>query len=95
MGFLSALFGGKKEEKPAETVEPISYKSYLIYPESRQENGQYRVAGRICGSDEGSSETKEHIFIRSDVLMTKEDANELMVRKAKMFIDQMGDKIFS
>lgn len=95
MGFLSALFGGKKAEKQAEAVESVLYKFYLIYPESRQENGQYRVAGRICMPSDGNIDPKEHIFIRSDVLMTKEDANELMVRKAKMFIDQMGDKIFS
>lgn len=95
MGFFSSIFGSKKDEKPSAEVEPISYNSYLIYPESRQENGQYRVAGRICLQEEGSSEVKEHIFIRSDVLMTKEDANELMIRKAKLFIDQMGNKIFS
>ncbi|MCE0495817.1 HlyU family transcriptional regulator [Vibrio salinus] len=95
MGFLSALFGSKKKEESSPEVEPISYKSYLIFPEARPENGQFRIAGRICTPAQGEQEAKEHLFIRSDVLMTREDADELMVRKAKMLIDQMGDKIFS
>ncbi|RQW61797.1 HlyU family transcriptional regulator [Vibrio viridaestus] len=95
MGFFSSLFGGAKTEPVQETVEPVEYKEFLIYPEAKAESGQFRVAGRICKPTTDDSEDKEHLFIRSDVLMTKDDANELMIRKAKMFIDQMGDKIFS
>ncbi len=40
-------------------------------------------------------EIKTHRFIRSDVASNKQDADELMLKKSQMFIDQMGDNIFS
>ncbi|WP_241910967.1 HlyU family transcriptional regulator, partial [Vibrio splendidus] len=54
---------------------------------------QYRVAGRI--EKEFDGEIKTHRFIRSDVVSNKQDADELMLKKSQMFIDQMGDNIFS
>ncbi|SHO54511.1 HlyU family transcriptional regulator [Vibrio quintilis] len=91
MGFLSRLFG-KKTEDVAVAVESVEYKGFSIYPEAIAENGQYRIAGRILLEKEG--DTREHRFIRSDVLINRGDADELMVAKAKMLIDQMGEKIF-
>lgn len=90
MGFLSNLFGGSKaEEKTAEAVE---YKGYSIYPEALKEGGQYRIAGRICKEIDG--EIKTHTFIRSDVLTSEDQANEIMLKKAQLYIDQMGKTIF-
>ncbi|WP_047044718.1 HlyU family transcriptional regulator [Vibrio mexicanus] len=91
MGLFSRLFGGKKDHQPVE-VEPVEYKGFLIYQEPIAENGQYRIAGRI--TKHFGEELKSHRFIRSDVLAIKEDANELMLKKSQMFIDQMGDGIF-
>jgi hypothetical protein len=95
LGFLSNLFGGGKQVESTATVEPVEYKNYFIYPFAIAESGQYRVAGKIVSSELFDGETKEHRFIRSDVLMSRADADELMVKKAKMLIDQMGNKIFS
>ncbi|GAL32402.1 hypothetical protein JCM19240_5833 [Vibrio maritimus] len=91
MGLFSKLFGGGKSPEPKQ-VEPVEYKGFLIYQEAIAENGQYRIAGRITKTFD--DEVKEHRFIRSDVLGTESDANELMLKKAQMFIDQMGEKIF-
>ena len=91
MGLFSRLFGGNKDEKKVE-VEPVEYKGYLIYQEAMPEGGQYRIAGRITKELDG--EVKTHRFIRSDVLSSQTDANEFMLKKAQMFIDQMGDTIF-
>ncbi len=91
MGFFSKLFGSNKE-KNVTVVEPVEYKGFLIYQDSLAENGQYRIAGRITKEIEG--ELKEHRFIRSDVVSGKSDADDLMLKKAQMFIDQMGDGIF-
>ncbi|MFA0084715.1 transcriptional regulator [Vibrio sp. 10N.286.49.C2] len=91
MGFFSKLFGGKKDVAVKE-VEPVEYKGFLIYQEAISEGGQYRIAGKITKLI--GEETKEHRFIRSDVLGNESDANELMLKKAQMFIDQMGDNIF-
>ncbi|CAH0529619.1 HlyU family transcriptional regulator [Vibrio hippocampi] len=92
MGFLSKLFGGNKAKK-SPSVEPVEYNEFLIYQEAIEEGGQYRVAGRITKDIEG--EVKEYRFIRSDVVASKGDANELMLSKAKMFIDQMNGNIFN
>ncbi len=92
MGFFSRLFGGSSKTVEVKTVEPVEYKGFQIYPESIAEGGQFRIAGRIEKSQEG--EVKSHRFIRSDLLGTEDDANQLMLRKSQMFIDQMGDKIF-
>ncbi|MCL9776326.1 HlyU family transcriptional regulator [Vibrio methylphosphonaticus] len=91
MGFFSKLFGGKSQDE-VKTVEPVEYKGFLVYQEALAEGGQYRVAGRI--TKQFGDEEKTHRFIRSDVLGNEGDANELMLKKAQMFIDQMGDNIF-
>ncbi|KJY83861.1 transcriptional regulator [Vibrio galatheae] len=92
MGLFSRLFGGAKEQ-PQTTVEPIEYKGFLIFQEALSEGGQYRIAGRI--TKQVGEEVKTHRFIRSDVLPSESDANEFMLKKAQMFIDQMGDNIFT
>lgn len=92
MGLFSRLFGAKSENQ-IEVVEPVEYKGFLIYQEPQAEGGQFRIAGRITKEVDG--ELKTHRFIRSDVLPSKEDAKELMLKKAQMFIDQMNGQIFS
>ncbi len=91
MGFFSKLFGSDKTSDEKQ-VEPAEHKGFLIYQEAKSESGQYRVAGRITKEVDG--ELKQHLFIRSDVLSSKQDANDLMLSKAKMFIDQMNGNIF-
>ena len=86
---FKSLFSGSS--KPAPQAEPIEYKGYLIYAEPIDE-GQYRLAGRICKEING--ELKTHVFIRSDLFPNKEDAVQWMVRKAEIFIDQSGDSMF-
>ncbi len=92
VGFFSRLFGGSEKSVEVKTVEPVEYKGFQIYKESIAEGGQFRIAGRI--EKEFDGELKTHRFIRSDLLNSEEDANELMLKKSQLFIDQMGDKIF-
>lgn len=92
MGWFSRLFGSSEAPKQVE-AEPIEYKGYLIYAESIAEGGQYRIAGRITLAEGDSIMT--HRFIRSDLLGNEGDANELMIKKAQMLIDQMGETIFN
>ena len=91
MGLFSRLFG-KKTAKAEPVVEPVEYKGFLIFQEAIAESGQYRIAGRIEKEIDG--ELKTHRFIRSDVLSSRSDADEFMLKKAQMFIDQMGTNIF-
>ncbi|WP_086980900.1 HlyU family transcriptional regulator [Vibrio aphrogenes] len=93
MGFLSKLFGfGGSKPTAKQEIEPIEYNGFLIYPDPIAEGGQYRIAGKITKEVDG--ELQEHRFIRSDVLSSKADACELMVKKSQMFIDQSSGKIF-
>lgn len=93
MGFFSRLFGVDKQEAAVAEVEPVEYASFLIYPEAKSVGGQYQVSGRICQEVDG--ELRTHDFIRSDLMMSKDDANDIMLSKAKRFIDQMGEDIFN
>ncbi|WBA10197.1 HlyU family transcriptional regulator [Salinivibrio kushneri] len=92
MGWFSALFSKGSDKQSQASITPTEYQGYLIYPESTAENGQYRVSGRICKPLDDKMLT--HTFIRSDLLGSQEDANSLMVTKAKMMIDQNGDRLF-
>lgn len=96
MGFLSRLFGGASKEAsstdPYEGVDPVMHNGFSIFPCAIKENGQFRVAGKI--ELQKGEQLCSHRFIRSDVLMSEQDANEIMVSKAKLFIDQMGENIF-
>lgn len=92
MGFFSNLFGAGSKAANKIEVEPVEYKGFLIYQEAKPESGQYRIAGRITKEVDGK--LREHAFIRSDVIASKQDADELMLTKAKLFIDQMSGNIF-
>ncbi len=92
MGFFSRLFGRESSPTKQIEVEPVEYKGFLIYQEAIQESGQYRIAGRIEKEIDG--EIKSHRFIRSDVLSSRGDADEFMLKKAQMYIDQMKGNIF-
>ena len=92
MGFFTKLFGLDNESKSSD-VEAVEYSGYQIYAEPVARGGQFQVSGRICKTVDG--ELKTHDFIRSDMMAVKEDAIDIMVRKSKLFIDQMGDDIFS
>ncbi|MEC6813534.1 HlyU family transcriptional regulator [Photobacterium toruni] len=91
MGLFSWIFGNKSVVETA-TVEPVEYKGYLIYPEPQKEGGQFRIAGRICKKTDDIMQT--HHFIRSDILPSRIDAETFMLKKAQMFIDQTGDRMF-
>mgnify|MGYP006096221453 CR=1 FL=1 len=93
MEFFSKIFGGKEQTEQKIEIKPVEYKGFDIYQDAIAESGQYRVAGRI--EKEFGGEIKTHRFIRSDVVSNKQDADELMLKKSQMFIDQMGDNIFS
>ncbi len=56
--------------------------------ESYNDNDRWRIEKDYDG------EVKSHRFIRSDLLGSEQDANDLMLKKSQMFIDQMGEKIF-
>ncbi|HSG03500.1 MAG TPA: HlyU family transcriptional regulator [Marinobacterium sp.] len=87
---IKALFAGK-EEAPA--VEAIEYKGYQIFVEPRSRNGQFGVGARII--KQNGEQQQVHQFIRADTLPTRDSCTEVTLNKAKMTIDQLGDRLFS
>ena len=90
--WLKKLFCPVTPRQATSQAEAVEHEGYLLYPEPQQEGGQYRVAGRICKEVDG--ELKTHLFIRSDLLSSKQDAEQLMVSKAVTYIRQMNGDIF-
>ncbi len=90
MSLLSRLFGGSGSGSKG--PEPEIYDGFLIFPEPLSEGGEFRIGARIEKEIDG--ELKTHILIRADTFITKGDAAEASLRKAKTLIDQMGERLF-
>ena len=94
MGILSGLkglfSGGESAAEPTE--EAIEYKGFMITPAPIKDGGQLRVAATITTGE--GEEQKVHNFIRSDLISSRDECIEITIRKAKLTIDQLGDKIF-
>jgi len=101
LGLLKRFFSASTDSdtKTADNtpnVEPVHYNEYLIFVMPQEESGQYRVAGLIekpVTGDEQADNLK-HQFIRSDVCMNKQKAEQITLQKCKLFIDQVGDSMF-
>lgn len=89
LNWLKNVFAGSSgatnEPFKGETVE---YKGYQITPTPIAEGGQFRVSGLIEKGEQS------HTFIRSDLVAGQEGACDFSVTKAKLIIDQLGDRIF-
>jgi len=98
MGFfsaISALFSGNAGEstKAVDVEASIEYKGFSITPGPIPEGRQYRVGATIT---KGTGDTLQtHTFIRSDVVASRDECISMTIRKAKITIDQTGDKIFA
>ena len=89
MSLLKKLFGGSDAAKEPEFEE---YEGFRIYPEPMKESGGYRLAARI--EKEVDGEARVHRLIRADVFNASEGAAKAALDKAKILIDQMGEKLF-
>ena len=102
MGFftkIGQLFTGSAQsntsKKSIKGYLSQEYKGFTITPEPLADNGQFRVAALIEKQGETEEDTKQHKFIRSDTVVSADQAAELAISKCKIFIDQMGDSIFN
>lgn len=84
---LKAMFSGASTPpEPARYTE--QYEDYEIIAEPAAEGGQYRINGLIRFQE------KEHTFIRADLLPSEELCAQETFRKAKLMIDQQGERLF-
>lgn len=84
MSLFSKLFGGGSTP----SAEPETYKDFAITPTPQKESGGWRLAARI------ERDGQAHLLIRSDVLNSKEQAEDASVAKAKQIIDEQGMRLF-
>lgn len=89
MSLLSKLFGSKSQAKE---VAPELYKGFAIFPTPMKAEGGYRIAARI--EKEISGALKVHNLVRADTIADLDEVNLASIAKCKVFIDQMGDRIF-
>ncbi len=90
MSLLKKLFGGGRDSQPA--AEPVTYEGFRIYPEPIREGTQHRIAARI--EKEVGGELRTHQLIRADTLGDRDAAVTASVDKAKMLIDEQGERLF-
>jgi hypothetical protein len=91
MSILKKLFGGTKPS--TETPKTVEHNGFTIAATPYQEAGQYQTAGVITKEVDGKR--LEHKFIRADRFVSKDEAVEFSLSKARQIIDQMGDRLFN
>lgn len=87
---LKSMFSNKGT--PENAQQSIEYNGFSITPSPIREGGQFRVAATITKGEGESLQT--HSFIRSDMLVNREECIQVTIRKAKMTIDQSKGRIF-
>ncbi len=83
----------KKTTSKARKLDWVDYKGFQICGDPQAEQGQYRVGG-IIQKGEGES-LQTYSFLRADLIAGKDEAEQFSVMKAKLMIDQLGDKVFN
>mgnify|MGYP006234566303 FL=1 len=68
------------------------YKDFQIVPTPKKTSGAYTTEGKIFKEIEGIK--MNAYFIRTDTFSKKDDAIECIERKARIIIDENGEKIF-
>ena len=68
------------------------YNGFTIQAAPLQDGSQWLTAGFI--SKKVGDEQKEHQFIRADTHGSREDAEAFSLTKARLIIDEQGEKLF-
>ena len=86
MNWLTRILG-KSQPKPV--VGPVeTYQEFEIQATPQDEGGQFRVAGIIRQNGQ------EKMFVRSDLVPDRGQAEQISLAKARLIIDQRGAKLF-
>lgn len=70
----------------------LEYNGFLIQAAPLQDGSHWLTAGFI--SKTIGDEQKEHQFIRADTHASREDAEAFSITKARLIIDEQGEKLF-
>lgn len=92
MSFWKSLFGGGTPAAPA-PAPGEDYKGFTIRATPMQVGSEYQLAGQI--EKEVGGELKVHKFVRADRMSSREDAVNFALAKARLIVDEQGDKVFA
>ncbi|WP_019615417.1 HlyU family transcriptional regulator [Psychromonas ossibalaenae] len=98
MGFLkkvTALFNSSESGAGAATFPSEEYKGFIITPQPKSESGTFYLAALIEKPAAEGQIPKQYYLIRSDTYGSAEQAAEFSLSKCRVFIDQVGDDMFS
>lgn len=93
MSFWKSLFGGAR---PAAADKPLltdEHKGFRIEAWPYLDKGQYQLAGVISKDVDGVR--REHRFVRADRFNTAEEAASIALMKARLIIDEQGDRLLA
>lgn len=88
MAFWSKWLSSSSETQDA-AGKALEYNGYMIEARPYKDGGQWQLAGRI------SKDGKVHDFVRADKFSSKDEAVDIALSKARLIIDQSGDRMFS
>jgi hypothetical protein len=88
------MFGWfKKATAPKKVkLEWVEYNGFRVAATPISEGSQFRVSGCI-EKGEGDS-VQSHTFVRSDLIPSRQEAEQFSLMKGKLMIDQLGDSVF-
>ena len=89
------MFGWFKSKtaKQAPMLDWEDYKGFRIAAAPISEGGQFRVGGKI---EKGEGEQlQSYSFVRADLVPNKNEANSISLMKARLMVDQLGDRLFN
>ncbi|MFT5720660.1 MAG: hypothetical protein ACI9W6_000960 [Motiliproteus sp.] len=72
----------------AAQAEAEAYQGFLITPAPIKKGNLYRVAATISKGEQ------THQLIRADEMSNLQECTEFSLRKARLMIDQQGDRLF-
>lgn len=95
MSFWKNLFGGGGggEAPAAEAGHGEEYKGFVIRATPVQVGSEYQLSGTIEKNIGG--EVKSYKFVRADRMSSRDDAISLALNKARIIVDEQGDKVFA
>ena len=95
MSFWKNLFGGGGggEVAAPQTGPGEEYKGFIIRATPMQVGSEYQLSGTIEKNIAG--EVKSYKFVRADRMSSRDDAISLGLAKARIIVDEQGDKVFA
>ena len=88
------MFGWfKKATGPKKTkLDWVEYNGFRIAATPISEGSQFRVSG--CIEKGEGDDIQSHTFVRSDIIASRQEAEQFSVMKGKLMIDQLGESVF-